>query len=559
MRFIFSFLGLLGALPLAAQMLDGPKSPAEPQAPWFGTKPYFRQVFSPRVPLLQLRGPIKLDDYSAGGKLELSLKAYLELVLANNVDIDLQRITIEAPTNQITRAFGVFDPLMFTRFNATRATTPSNDQLAGAATLSSLNQPFAFGYQQTLATGTQVSSQFGWNKLSNNSIFQTINPAYSSNWNMGFTQPLLRDRGRDITRLPITIARSRLKAVKFNAEDQIIRILLNAEYAYWDVIDARESLAVQEKGLQLADQSLKRTMRELELGATSPLEIFQPQQVYATAEIAVTQARFRLQQTEETLRRQMGADLSPQYRNTPIVLTESVAITAGDTPFDREKLVDMSLQRRPDLRSQRQDLDVDDLGIKQALNGLKPLFSLTGGYTSQGVGGNLYQRPFGADDTVAPVLVSTGGLGSSLNQLFGFSYPVYALGLQLNFPLRDRRAQANYADSLVQRKQDALQVRQFEQNVRLEVLTAISQVENSKASVKLAQIAVDFANKRLEADQKRYDLGTINIFFLLDSQSALINAQAQLVTQTLQYRRNLASLLQRTGQLLEERNIVLQP
>lgn len=558
MRLLFSVLAFLGALPLAAQMLDAPKAPAEPVAPWFGSKPYVRQVFSPQVPLLQLRGPVKLEDYLAGDKLELSLKAYLELVMANNVDIDLQRITIESPVNAITRAFSIFDPFVSTSFNATRSNTPSGDLLAGAATVSSLSQPFSFGYQQTLSTGTQVSSSFGWTKISNNSSFQTVNPAYNSGWRMGFTQPLLRNRGKEVTRLPITIARSRLKAFQSTAEDQIVRVLLAAETAYWNVIDARESLAVQVKGLQLADQSLKRTMRELELGATSPLEIFQPQQVYATAEIAVTQAKYRLEQAEDALRRQMGADLSPTYRDTPIVLTESIAVT-GDQQYDKERLVQLALQRRPDLRAQRQDLDVDDLGIKQALNGLKPLFSLTGGYTAQGLGGNLYQRPFDAGNDVPPTLVSTGGLGSSISQLFGFGYPVYAMGLTLNFPLRDRRAAADYADALVQRKLDALQVRQFEQNVRLDVLQTISQVENSKASVKLAQIAVDFANKRLEADQKRYDLGTINIFFLLDSQNALVNAQAQLVTQTLQYKRNLANLLQRTGQFLEDRNIVLQP
>ncbi len=557
MRLSIFLFAVASVLPVGAQMLGQPKQPDEPQAPWFGTGAYFRQVFSPQVPLVQLKAPVKLDDYVAGDKLELSLKAYLELVLANNTDIELQRLTIETPKNAITRAFGIFDPLVQTGFTATRSTSPTADQLAGATTLSSLNQPFSFGYQQTLATGTQFVSSFGWTKISNNSVFQTYNPAFNSNWRMGFTQPLMRNRGREVNHLAITIARSRLAGARFTSEDQIIRLLLNAETAYWNVIEAREALLVQEKGLQLADQSLKRTMRELELGATSQLEIFQPQQTYATAEIAVTQARFRLGQAEDQLRRQMGADLSPRYRDMPIVLTETVAVT-DDRPLDKEKLVEMALQRRPDLSAVRNDLDVDDLSIKTALNALKPSFNLVGNFTTQGIGGNFYQRPFGAPNSVPPTLISTGGLGGSLDQMFGFGFPVYNMGLTLSLPLRDRRAAADYADALVAKKLDALQVRQAEQNVRLEVLNAINQVENSKASVKLAQIAVDFANKRLEADQKRYDLGTINIFFLLDAQNALVNAQAQLVTQSVQYRRNLVNLLQRTGQLLQERNIVLQ-
>ncbi|MDX2149218.1 MAG: TolC family protein [Bryobacteraceae bacterium] len=558
----FALILLAVALPLAAQPLKSPAADVgdvQHEAPWFWqTGSWYRNVIAPKPPLLQLRAPVKLEDYLAGDKLELSLRAYLELVLMNNTDIEIQRVNVETQKNAIQRAFGVFDPLLTTGFNATRSTSPTVDQLAGASTLSNLNQPFNIGYTQTLATGTQIRSTFGWTKISNNSIFQTVNPAYNSSWQAGFTQPLLRNRGREIARLPITIARVRLRGSQFNVEDQIIRLLQNAEVAYWNLIEATEALKVQEEGLALADKSLKRTMRELELGAVSALDIFQPQQTYATSEIAVTQARFRVAQSEDQLRRQMGADLNPRFRTVPIVLTEPVLPPSDDTGFDKEKLVTTALERRPDLRNARNDLDVDELAIRSAANALKPNFNLVGNYTSQGVGGNIYQRPFGAPNSVAPTLVSTGGLGSSLDQLFGFGFPVYNMGLQLNFPLRDRRAAADYADALVSRKLDALQVRQTEQNIRLDVLNRINQVENSKASVRLAQVAVDFAQKRLDAEQKKYDLGTITIFFLLDAQNALVNARAQLVQQSLQYRRNLVNLLQSTGTLLEERNIVLE-
>ncbi len=555
MRILAIFLAILGVLPLAAQVSEPSAASEEFTAPWVGTRAYFNRVFKDPNPRVQLRAPSRLEDYLVDGKLELSLKAYLELVMANNTDIEIQRLSIEMPKNAIQRAFSVFDPLFNANFSATRSKTPAADQLAGAQTVSNLNQPFSVGFQQLLPTGTQVSTNFGWTKTSTNSAFQVMNPAIRSNWRMGFTQPLMRNRGNEITKLQINIARSRLRSSEYNVEDQIMRLLVQAENAYWAVVEARESLKVQEQGLALADQSLKRTMRELELGATSQLEVFQPQQTYATAEIAVTQARYRLAQAEDALRRQMGADLDPRFRDVPIVLTESVLPPTDEADFDKEKLVELALSKRPDLLAARQALDVDDLNIKSASNSLRPQFDLVANYTTQGLGGNRFERQFGDEN---PILVSTGGFGSSLNQLFGFGFPVFNFGLQLQLPLRDRRASADLADALVQKKLDALRVRQTEQNIRLEVLNAINQVENSRASVKLAQIAVDFANKRLEADQKRYDLGTINIFFLLDAQRALIQAQADLVQQSVQYRRNLLNLLQRTGQLFEERNIVLQ-
>jgi outer membrane protein TolC len=76
--------------------------------------------------------------------------------------------------------------------------------------------------------------------------------------------------------------------------------------------------------------------------------------------------------------------------------------------------------------------------------------------------------------------------------------------------------------------------------------------------VKLAQIAVDYAVKRVDADQQRYDLGTITVFFLLSSQTDLTTARSNLVDQFVQYRRNVLNLQQRLGTLLADKGVVLQ-
>src|SRR5262249_9753869 len=145
-----------------------------------------------------------------------------------------------------------------------------------------------------------------------------------------------------------------------------------AELAYWAVIEARENLRVQEKALELADTALKRAQRELELGASSPLDIFQPQAQYANAELFVTQARYRLAQTEDALRKQISVDLVPSLRTLPIVLTESVDAPASTAKLDREALVERGLRTRPDLLAVAQQIDVDDLTLKGTRNALRP-------------------------------------------------------------------------------------------------------------------------------------------------------------------------------------------
>src|SRR5260370_32346992 len=129
-----------------------------------------------------------------------------------------------------------------------------------------------------------------------------------------------------------------------------------AENAYWDVVNARENLRVQEESLKLADAALTRAQKEIELGATSKLEVFQPQANRANAELGVIQARYRLEQGEDALRRQMGADLDPAYRKMPLVLTESVEMPAESQPIDRDAAVEAALRHRPDLQSVMQNL-----------------------------------------------------------------------------------------------------------------------------------------------------------------------------------------------------------
>ncbi len=518
------------------------------EAPWFFTKSGFHHAFMNPSPKVELLPPTRAKQFIVDGKLSLSLSQYLQLVLENNTDIEIQRVAIETSMNAIQRAFSIFDPSLTMSFQNQRNVRPATSQLDGAQISKSLTQPFSLGFQETLATGTRITASTAVTKGSSNSSYTTLNPNWSNNVGFSFSQPLLRGRGPYITKLPITIARAQRQASELSLRNQIIGLLVAAENAYWDVVEARESLKVQEQGLSLADQALKRAQRELELGATSALEIFQPQQNYANAEISVVQAKYRLSQVEDALRRQASLDIDPDLRKVPLNLTEAVLPPTDTPPLDKEDMVATALQNRPDLLVARQNLAVDDLQIEGALNALRPQLNLTGSAQFQGVGGSQY-----LNDRFVP-----GGMGDAWGQVFGFDYPYWSVGISLTLPLRDHRAAADLADAAVSKKLAQLIERQTMQNVRLDVVNAVDQVESSKANVRLAQIAVDFAQKRADGDQQRYDLGTITIFFLLDSQQALTNAQSNLVRQSVSYRRNRLSLEQRTGMLLEDRGVVLQ-
>lgn len=537
-----------------------PAAAAFGQLTSFPKPSYFRQTFARPITHVELNAPVHLEDYVIGGKLELSLHSYLELVMANNTDIAIQRLTVDVAENAITRAFAPFDPLGTANFMSMRQITPASESLQGATTLVQLTQPANFFYSQTLPTGTQYTVQFSAEKVSTNSGFYNYNPALSASLGVSFVQPLIKNRGVYVNRLPIMMASSRLRKTGYDLKASLLQLVSAAENAYWDVILARENLRVAESARDLADQALKRSQRELELGALSPLDIFNPEQQYATSQVGVSQTRYSLQQTEDALRRQMGADLDPRIRTLPIVLTETAAPMVDAPAIDAEREVTKALAGRPDLQSAVQNLDIDDLQIKFVRNELLPDLSLTGSYTTQGVGGIYYPETFSLTGIPTPIVGAPvpGGFGDTLSQMFGFGFPVYSFGLQLTLPIKSHQASADMADAMVAKKRDALNVRTVKQQVRLDVLTAVSQVESSKDAMKLSVVALGFGRKYMEAEQKKYELGTSTIFFVLQAQGALVAAESSVVQNSVSYRRNLMNLLKTTGDLLEERGIATQ-
>ncbi len=546
MRLRFLVLALIGAAGLLAQ-----------EAPMFPTPSYFRKMFATPTGQVELQPPARLSDFLVEGRLELSLRSFLDLVMSNNTDISIQKVSVETSRYSILSAFGRFDPTLQMTAGYNRANTPAATQLDGATVNKSTTfGPARFTYNQTLMNGTAFSLDFRGSKQSSNSSFSTFNPAFTSNFAAGFTQPLLRGRGSYITRLPITIARANLRSTELSIRDRITSLIQTAENAYWDVVGARENLRVQQESLNMRSEALKRSQRELELGAIPQLDIYQPQADYASAEIQVSQARFRLAQLEDALRRQIGADLDPKVRTVPIVLTEPATPPADTSAFDREALVSKAISTRPDLAAARVGLEVDDMNIRSASDLLRPNLSLTGSYTANGRGGTEFIKTGLGSSAVTTII--PGGLSNALGEVFGFGNTTMAAGISVTFPIRDRAGAARLATNTVQKKLDTLNLRRSEQGVRLDVLNAVSQVESSRESVKLAGIARDLAQKQLEAEKQKYDLGTTTMYYVLDAQTRLTNAESNVVTQNISYRRNTLQLLRVVGTLLEERGVTVQ-
>ena len=542
------------------------QAPVEPQpsffqklaSPWtdkvvpaFPSPAYFRKMMSTPSSHVELQPPARLADYVQDGKLVLSLKSYLDLVMANNTDVSIQRLTVERFQNNLLGSFSLFDPTLSVNIGQTRSTSTSGNRFDLVSQLKSLRQSSTLQFNQLLPSGTTIGGNIGLTKNTSNSANNLINPNLGGTFGFNFSQPLLRGRSLDIVRIQITTARINLRSTVLTNRDSMMSYVQTAESSYWDAVGARDSLRVAEAALALQQVSMDRSNKMLELGAMAELDIYQPRAQLEQARIQVSQAKFSLMRTEDSLRRQMGADLDPVVRLLPLELTEAVAPPEDTTVLDREALMQKALSNRPDLARAILALQLDDLNTKQSVNNLRPQLTLTGSYSATGTSGTFYSSG-------NSVPISTGGFYDALGIAFDRQNPTYVFGLNLNLPLHDRGAAANLANSLLAKKSDTLSVRKTEQQVRLDVLNAVTALESSREQVKLAVVFRDLAKQDQESWQKKFDLGTTEMYFVLDAQNRLVNAESSLSNAYITYHRNELNLQRVTGELLERRGIVIE-
>jgi outer membrane protein len=155
-------------------------------------------------------------------------------------------------------------------------------------------------------------------------------------------------------------------------------------------------------------------------------------------------------------------------------------------------------------------------------------------------------------------VVTPGGFGDALSQLFRFSYPTYSVGLTFNFPLHNRAARAALDEARIAKTNDLYQMRKQQQTVRLDVVNAVHSLEESKLSISAAKIARDLAEKTVESEQRKYELGTGTIFLVLEAQTELAQTEVSLVQAEINYQMALAAVDHATGTLLERHHVQLE-
>jgi outer membrane protein TolC len=256
-------------------------------------------------------------------------------------------------------------------------------------------------------------------------------------------------------------------------------------------------------------------------------------------------------QAEEATRRQVLTRADAERRTAELALkrlivngTDDPFWTAAINPVDRPTFttealdvagaVKQALTNRTDLQQAQKQLAANDIGLRSLADQLLPALDLTSSYGLAGVGGPLFVRQ-GLGGAISQTIPS--GYSDALRIIGDRTAPTWNFALNLSYPIGSSPAEANLARARIQQRQTIAQSRQMELQIATEVTNAALQVESNREGLQAAAAARDLAQRRLDAEQSRFDVGLSTNFFVVQAQRDLRDAQNAELRALLDYRR----------------------
>jgi outer membrane protein len=272
------------------------------------------------------------------------------------------------------------------------------------------------------------------------------------------------------------------------------------------------------------------------VGTMAPLDVIQDQAEVAARQQALAQADATQQTAELSLKRLIvsGTD-DPNWRAH---LQPVDRPGYKEEPINLEAALRRALERRTDLIQQHRTLDIDDMNLRLLKNQSLPQTDLVASYGLQGIGGTQLIR----DNTIigSPVTGSIpGGYSDALSLLRRNRYPTWSLAVQFSYPIGTSASEANYQRAKITLEQAQTQVKSLELQVATDVSNAALQVTSNAKQVEAASASRELSQKRLEAEQSKFDVGLSTNFLVVQAQRDLATAQNAELLAMLNYRKAL--------------------
>lgn len=592
-----------------------PGKPQVPLAPGTGFLNAFTRDFrQPDIAPVNLANSPRLESLIRAGNLYLSLEDAIAVALENNLDIELSRYGPQiaqadylraraggllrgvptavraGATSALSQAGGGggqgtggtggqglggqqdaggtvitqtgvqvpnLDPVFFFASTYGHASRPqANTITTGRTALVFDSRAWQSGYQQSFLTGTTVSVGWNNNNVRTNNPLNDLNPNTSSNMQLQLSQRILQGFGLAVNNRNIRVAQNNVRVSDLVFKQQVMTTIAGVVNLYWDLVSFNEDLKVRKQALDVAVKFWEDNKKQVEIGTLAPIEIVRAEARVAQAQQDLTNAETSLLQQETILKNALSRTgvASPTISEARVIPTDALTQPMHDTIENLKELVDRALDQRPDLQQAHIQMDSTRIGIAGSRSQLLPSLDVNASFQNNALTGDINTITIPGRELPPrfPDPYFVGGYGNALAQLFRRNFPDYSVGFQLNIPINNRTARADYIRDQLQLRQQQLTLQRSINDMRVNVQNALTALIQAKARYEAAVKERQLQEQTLDAENKKYALGASTAFQVVQTQRDLAQAQASEVAALANYSRARVQLDLNTASILDK-------
>ncbi|MCX7765270.1 MAG: TolC family protein [Candidatus Sumerlaeia bacterium] len=471
----------------------------------------------------------------------LSIDDVIAFTLQNNLGIKIVEIDKRIAEHKVGAAKGIYDPtirLSYERNEAEEKNIYSSSMaLALPSTSHTTDKLFVAGVTQLLPSGAIVGLTYNMLRHQTNDPFTfSINPYYRSQAALSIKLPLLKNGGSYVTNAGIRIAKINRNIVDAKFRQTVIHTLYQALTAYWELVFAMENYKVQKLSLQQAEDLLRITKLKYQAGVLPATDILQTEAQVASRKDQVLIAIKTIRDINDTLKRIMN--LAQTAYEWDIMFIPVDELSFEQQLVAEEKAYAEALNFRPDYQQVKDQQKIATIQRRLAEDQKLPELNVFGKYGFSSV-----ERD----------------INRTHDELGTLDYNQWSIGVELIFPLLNRKAYHEHQQAELTAYQLDVLMRDLEQAIRLEVRNAVRKVNTNWERIGITQKGLEFEQAKLEDELKRYEVGMATSHDVLEFQRDLANARARYLRAITDYLESLLELKTVTGALLNELNIKLEP
>jgi outer membrane protein TolC len=469
--------------------------------------------------------------------LSLTLDEAVSMALEHNPSLAADRLDPQITDMEVAQADSAFAPTFNSVLQRRGQLSPPTNFLVGAEGTRTDTYTTTVGMAQRLRwAGTTYNLNWDSARESTNSFLNNFNPTLRSGVNFSISQPLLRDFSIDAARRQLITTRLDRTISGVGFRENTVQTVADTKRAYWDLVSARANVEVQERSLDLSRELVRMNQARVDVGNAPPLDLVSAQAEVALREEALIVAEALVKQVEDTLRTRI---LDPSRPDLWTVRIDPIDPPPSGTALpDLDAAVTNALESRSDLQRARAELAQSSTSVKYFSNQRLPDVRLTGNYQTDGLGGTRLLRVGGFPGTLVPGGGSTP-FGNVLEQVARADYPTWTVGLVISQPIGQSYDDAGLARSRLESQQRERRVKELEVDAIRQVRQAAWQLEMNVKRVQTTRLGRELAEQRLDAEQRRFEVGMSTSFLVIQAQRDLAQARNNELVAQLAYDRSL--------------------